>query len=338
MNRKAIPRILVILLIAVPLRISTTVLALPYESHQAQQTSLPHIVFLGQGPQTFTIEPPLHFLVKTYQNGQFLFEALDGPTYKAKHEERVWTIDTVPTEDIRLFDETKSYGIVEAGCVINYVQIEDNVDARRNTFYINGKVLQVVEQGMVTYGSFTVPETGELTFFAEDSIGMILEPCQSLQTGTPGVSTNTPAVTPTETATVPVITPTPTATATAAATDTLTPTTVMTPTTETATPAAAFTPTPTSTAPSIVLTLEPSSTPQIATSTRPAVFSTQSASATAQIIRITATPVSTLALFPVTGGGPGSHEIAVISLTILGLSLLVGAAWWFLVRAFVQRR
>src|SRR5215208_3869254 len=98
LNRNAFTRILVFLLIAFPLSISTTVFALPDESRLVQQSSLPQITFLGQGPQTFTIQPPLKFLVKTYQNGEFLFVTHDGPTYKTELNERVWTINIVPAE------------------------------------------------------------------------------------------------------------------------------------------------------------------------------------------------------------------------------------------------
>jgi hypothetical protein len=322
MNTNALKRILGFLLITIPLGISTTVYALPEESRLVQQSSLPQITYLGQGPQTFTIEPPLKFFVKTYQNGKFIFVAHDGPTYEAEPNERVWTIDSVPAESIRLFDESKDYGNVEKGCVVNFVQIEDNIDSRRNTFFINGNPLLVVEQGMVTYGSFTVPEAGDLTFFAEDSIGMILELCQNVQTLVPSTSPTIPPQTATDVAS----TPTPTLTSTV----TLAPSEITNSPSETPT----ITPTTALTAPGNILTLTPSITPQAPTST--GLPTSPGPSATPQIVLITATPIATMISLPVTGGEPGPHEIANISLTIIGIFLLVGAAWWFLVRAYIK--
>ena len=362
MNRNALLPRIVFLLFAFLLSISTTVFARPEENRPFQQSTLPQITFLGQGPQTFTVEPPLKFLVKTYQSGQFLFVADDGPNYTADRNERVWTIDVVPTESIRLFDEFRSYGNVEAGCVVNYVQIEDNVDSRRNTFYINDDPIQVVEQGMVTYGTFTVPEAGELTFFAEDSIGMVIELCQNVQTAVPSetppaVTTMTMTATPTQTATSELIILTPTATV---GTPTATAGTPQSPTEETPLPSQTPTTaaTNTSTAPAIILTQEPTETPLTVTNTTVPTAQTPSPTAqtvqitaspttqvsqntptrTAQVVLITATPLATSNALPVTGGEPGPREIAMISMTLIGLFLLVGAAWWFLLRAYAQRR
>lgn len=375
MNRNSFAPLVALLLIVLLMSIPTTVFALP-DASPVQQTSLPQITFLGQGPGTFTVEPPLKLLVKTYQNNQFLFVALDEVSYKAKANERVWTIDVVPNEPIRLFDELKSFGNVQAGCEVNYVQIEDNIDTRRNTFYINGNVLQVVEQGWVTYGSFTVPESGELTFFAEDSIGMVIELCQTVQTVVPS---DTPTVeasfTPTPTSTVPVVTETPTITLTPTGTSTapgveitLTPTETPTGTvvvsspTATNTPTATGvvsspTPTSTSTAPGVEISLTPTVTStapgvQISltpTNTVPATTATvtntpgqgqqtQTPTSTAPAIQITATPRATVGSFPVTGGGPGPREIGAIGAGIIGMLLLVGAGWWFLLRGYFTRR
>jgi hypothetical protein len=314
------------MLIAAIFGISTTGLALPGEPRPLQQSSsLPQITFLGEGPQTFTVEPPLKFLVKTYQNGQFLFVTDEGPTYTAVKSERVWTTNFVPAEPMRLFHESRNYGNIPAGCVVNYVQIEDNLDNRRNTFYLNGEVIQVVAQGMVTYGTFTAPEAGELTFYAEDSIGMVVELCANLQTPVPGVTpsltstateTAPPIVTATSTATVPAIvtatftstaTPPPTATSTAtqtlvASTLTATPATPVvviqpsaTPTrtatatpTRTATLTRTATPTRTATRPPSNSTLLPSSTPATPIATPPG-SSGQVRTATPTVV--TATPI-----------------------------------------------
>lgn len=344
MKKNALAPIMVFLLAALLLSISTTVLALPAQN-PVEQSSLPNVTFLGQGPATFTVEPPLQFLVKTYQDGEFLFVPDEGPEYTAKANERVWTIDVVPSESIRLFHEGKSFGNVEAGCVVNYVQIEDNPDTRRNTFFINGDTLQVVEQGWVTYGTFTVPVAGELTFYAEDSIGMVIELCLNLQTVVPSES-------PTPTGTAPGIEITLTATpsGTPLATETVPATATETTVVETPPPGetATATPTSTATAPGIEITLTATETsppentatntpvtPPPPTATAPNV---QLPSATPQVIQVTATPLGTPGLVPVTGGGPGPREIATISGAILGLFLLVGAGWVFLFRAYLQRR
>lgn len=385
MNRKSLSPLVALLLIVLLMSIPTSVSALP-DASPVQQSSLPNITFLGQGPGTFTVEPPLKLLVKTYVNNQFLFVAHDELSYRAKANERVWTIDVVPDEPIRLFDELKSFGSVQAGCVVNYVQIEDNIDTRRNTFYINGNPLQVVEQGWVTYGTFTVPESGELTFFAEDSIGMVIELCQTVQTVVPSFTPTTEAsFTPTPTATLPTATPTnvistvtltPTITSTAPGVQiTLTPTSTstapgvqitLTPTetptgtivagspTPTNTPTATGvvstnTPTPTSTAPGVQITLTPTNmgtlatatitnTPGLLTPTNTPGLSTSTPTATAPAIQITATPRATVGSFPVTGGGPGPREIGAIGAGLVGMLLLVGAGWWFLLRSHFTRR
>lgn len=376
MNRKSLAPLVAFLLIVLLMSLPTTVSALP-DLSPVQQSSLPNIAFLGQGPGTFTVEPPLKLLVKTYQNNQFLFVAHDELSYTAKANERVWTIDVVPNEPIRLFDELKIFGNVQAGCVVNYVQIEDNIDTRRNTFYINGNPLQVVEQGWVTYGTFTVPEDGELSFFAEDSIGMVIELCPNVQTATP---TTEASFTPTPTATLPTatatatatptnvtstVTNTPTITSTAPGvqitlTPTETPTATVTGTivvgsaTPTNTPTATSavstnTPTITSTAPGVQITLTPTNTGTVATATitnTPGLLTptntpgllTSTPTATAPAIQITATPRATVGSFPVTGGGPGPREIGAIGAGILGMLLLVGAGWWFLLRSHFTRR
>ena len=207
---------MLVVLAIVSLGVYTNVAAIPSAPQEPQQQGLPNIQFLGEGPGTFNVQAPREFLIKTYQNGQFLFVTDPGPTYKAKKSERVWTTDFMPNEPFRLFDELRSYGQVPAGCQVNYVQIEDNVDNRRNSFFINGNLLKTVDQGMVTYGSVTVPEAGELTFFAEDSIGLLVQLCANLtQTpgapGTPtaGTTTTTPGTTTTTPGTTLTVAPPP---------------------------------------------------------------------------------------------------------------------------------
>lgn len=366
MNRKSFAPLVTLLLIVLLMSIPTSVSALPDVS-PVQQSSLPQITFLGQGPGTFTVEPPLKLLVKTYQDGEFLFVAHDEVSYTAKANERVWTIDVVPDEPIRLFDELKSFGTVQAGCVVNYVQIEDNIDTRRNTFFINGNPLQVVEQGWVTYGTFTVPENGELTFFAEDSIGMVIELCQMVQTVVPSFTPTVPTATVTPTDVVPTITNTPTITSTAPGVQitltntptitstapgvqiTLTPTETPTGTIVAGSPTPTNTPTITSTAPGVQITLTSTNTatvpaatitntPGLQTPSSTPGQSTSTPTATAPAIQITATPQATVGFFPVTGGGPGPREIGAIGAGLIGMLLLVGAGWWFLLRSHFTRR
>lgn len=320
------------------------------------QETLPQIEFLGEGPGTFTLDPPLKFLVKTYDDGEFLFITVDPPTYEAERRERVWSIDREPEESIRLFHEERSYGEVEAGCIVNFVQIEDNVDDRRNTFFINGDELHVVEQGMVTYGSFTVPEDGELTFYAEDSIGLVIELCASQVIETPEETPTTPTA-PTLTETVsPSPTTETTETLPAPSETPVTPSPIPpteTPVTPSPIPPTATPPQPTNTPPFVVITATPgpatntpfpTATLQTVTGTPPFVIITVTGAATAsvsptpQVTVITNTPVPTAVAIPVTGGGPGPREIIVTALGLIVSLVLVAAAWWQLVRAFRSGR
>ena len=216
---------------------------------------LPSVTFLGEGPATLTINPDHTFLVKYRRND---YKEVDGPTYEAKAGERVWDYSFVPDDEAILYSEEHIWGSVTAGCVIQYVQIDDDIDSRINHFYVDGVLVHTVNQGMVTYGNFVVPADGTLTFFANDSVGLAITICGSIVTPTP---TNT--ATSTATATV-TFTPTATFTATA----TITPTTTVTPTvTDTATGTVTATPTGTQTAtPTATATITPTNT---ATATMP---------------------------------------------------------------------
>jgi hypothetical protein len=301
-------------------------IAHPGERPAALQGSLPQIAFLGEGPQTFSLDPPLKFLVKTYQNGEFVFVTVDPPTYEAVEDERVWSVNFLPAESIRLFHQGKSFGQVEAGCVVDFVQIDDNVDNRRNNFFINGQTLHSVEQGMVTYGSFTVPVAGELTFYAEDSIGLIANLCEMAPTET---ATSQPTATP-ET---PTATPTTTATATSTPENpTATPTVTNTPDVPTSTP----TTTTTVVRPTSSPTATATSTRIVTTVTQPAQFFQQTATPTRAPTQtatsFTRTPVPTPPFIPVTGGGPGPDQIAGMGAAILAALGLLTGAWGALLR------
>ena len=292
MNKKPLPFTVLLLAMAVLFPVSGIVTARAFHLPVAQETGLPQIEYLGQGPGTFTLEPPQIFLVKTYEDDQFRFVLRDPPTYEAVRNERVWSVDRDPG-NIRLFHESRSYGTVDIGCEVVYVQIEDNVDNRRNSFYINGNLVHTVEQGWVTYGSFVAPEAGELTFYAEDSIGLIVIPCQVIVTGTPP---SPPPATPAFTETP--ITPPP-------STPTQTNTPPQPPPVQ---------PTATSTNAQIPVT-GATSTPQP--------ISTAISQATA----ITATLAVTPAAIPVTGGGPGPGEMVRTGAALVSALGLVGLGW-----------
>ncbi|MBV7327035.1 hypothetical protein KFU94_01985 [Chloroflexi bacterium TSY] len=173
---------------------------------QEPQT-LPTVVYLGPGPDTFEIDASLQFLVKRPNSD---YRAEPPPSFTANTNERVWSIDFIPEGGVTLYQEGASFGQVDPECQIDYVQIDDNVDDRINRFFIDGNFVHEVEQGFVTYGSFTADTAGELTFFAEDSVGMAVFVCPVQETATP---TSTATLTPTNTPTL-TTTPTPTNTST----------------------------------------------------------------------------------------------------------------------------
>lgn len=224
--------------------------------------SLPVVSFLGEGIATHTINPDHIFVIKYRRND---YKELPGPTYTAKENERVWDFSETDSAGVPHYKELVVFGPVEAGCLTEFVQIDDDVDDRINYFYVNGVEVHTVTQGMVTYGSFVVPEDGELTFMANDSVGVAITLCNSQTTPTPtstatgtATSTSTPTATATETTTV---TATPTATSTGTVTITPTDTATATPTeTATATPTGSVTPTATNTV-TITHTSTPTMTP-----------------------------------------------------------------------------
>lgn len=216
-----------------------------------QVPTLPSVAFLGEGPGTFVIDSTHAFVIKLPNRNQYKDQP--GPTYTAAAGERVWDFSSVPDDGVILFHQEQNYGYVEAGCIIKFVQIDDDVDDRINHFFLDGDLIYTVPQGMVTFGQFPILEGGVLTFYANDSVGLVIRICQERVTLTP---TSTATATPTET---PTFTPTITSTATITPTATITGTATITPTgtitaTATATPTA--TPTATATATATV-TLEP---------------------------------------------------------------------------------
>lgn len=219
--------------------------------------NLPQVTYLGEGEASYTINPDHTFVIKYRRND---YKEEPGPTYNAKGNERVWDFEFTPTDGVFLYHQEASFGLFEAGCVVEYIQIDDDPDDRINHFFVNGELVHTVNQGMVSSGSFIIPVNGELTFYANDSVGLAITLCGDKVTPTPtttptmtATSTATPTATPTITMTAtmtPTLTLTPTLTATATGTLTATPTatTVITPTnTPTATPTSTITPTSTPT-------------------------------------------------------------------------------------------
>lgn len=198
---------------------------------------LPSIVFLGD-TGTFTIGPDEQFIVK--RRRPLSIHLFDGPTYTAGSEERVYSVIGAPGAPPALYRQTMDIGQVQAGCTVQYVAIDDDVDDRINNFFLNGSFIHTMPQApdLVMYDSFTVPESGTLSLVAQDSVGIYINLCAGQQTATP---TATSTASPTATGTA-----SPTATATATATGTAGPSATPT-TTATATSTSEFTPTATST-------------------------------------------------------------------------------------------
>ncbi|MCA9921124.1 MAG: hypothetical protein KC419_08035 [Anaerolineales bacterium] len=168
--------------------------------------SLAEIDYLGEGGHDYTIPAGYYFLVKRFS--PFRFEQVNGSDYHAAANERVWRVrGSIP---IKVYDQEVSFGDVWVGCEINYLQIDDDPDTRRNRWYIDGKFVHLMNQGMKVIGRFTVPFDGKLTLFAEDSIGAEIEltcPQRIVSTNTP--SPVPPTVTPTSTPIISTHTPTP---------------------------------------------------------------------------------------------------------------------------------
>ncbi len=201
--------------------------------------TLPQVVFLGEGGTTYTINPDHVFVIKFRRNE---YRTEDGPTVTVPAGQRVWDFSDTDVAGVPHYKETVPFGDVQKGCVVDFVQIDDDIDDRINHFYVNDINVHTVAQGMVTYGSFVVPEDGFLTFQANDSVGLSITICNKQVTLTP-TATGTVTATPTGT-----LTATPTATATNAPTDTPTATATGGPTdTPTATPTGTLTATPTPT-------------------------------------------------------------------------------------------
>jgi hypothetical protein len=193
--------------------------------------NLPEVVYLGEGG-AYTIDPDWNFIVKRIH--PFRFDLEPGPSYSAAGDEQVWKTDNEAPP--ALYHAWLDLGYAPGGCIVSYVAIDDDIDDRVNTFYLDGNPIHEIPQGMVTRGEFSVPSAGNLTFYAADSVGMWMDVCRHVippteePTNTPtstATPSSTPTVTPTSTATN---TPTPTTTASPTPTDTPTNTPTSTPT------------------------------------------------------------------------------------------------------------
>ncbi len=177
-----------------------------FRQTEAALAELPSVVYLGEGAGQYSVNPGGDFIVKRLYPFRFDFEP--GVSYTAVAGERVWGMYGSTEAPPAVYDAWNEFGEVQAGCLIDYIGIDDDLDGRLNRFYLNGAVIHTIAEGMVFSGEFIVPEDGQLRMFAEDSVGGWVTVCEEVLTPTPDPSdtpTNTPP--PTETATN---TPTPT--------------------------------------------------------------------------------------------------------------------------------
>lgn len=136
------------------------------------EPEMPEVVFLGEGPETFHNDTG-DFIIKTKNSPEhpWEFEVKNGPQYNAKRGQRIWATSGTDAP-MRVFEETSDLGMVEAGCSIDFVVIDDDLDERRVNFAIDGIDIETTPQGMVSYGRFDVESDGLLTVSSEDSIGL----------------------------------------------------------------------------------------------------------------------------------------------------------------------
>ncbi len=194
-----------------------------FSTPQQSTSNLPTLVFLGEGANTYTNDPGWDFIVKHSNPFALVFEP--GPTYTANATDRVWRSQGTGGAPPAAFHNDIVVGTVAAGCIVRYVAIDDDIDGRFNSFFLNGTLIHTITEGMVTTGEFVIPSDGVLSYEANDSIGMYLDVCGTSNNSTPGPTpTDTPNATPTETST-----PNPLATATATSTQTSTPGPLTTP-------------------------------------------------------------------------------------------------------------
>ncbi len=231
------------------------------ESAVSADADLPSLTYLGEGAATYTVEEGKNFIVKRAY--EFRFDFVPGPTYTAVAGERVWQSMNTNAAPPAEFHAWTEIGPVTPDCVIAYIGIDDDIDGRINHFYLDDTIVHTVTEGMVFSGQFTVPASGQLRFYAEDSVGGYLSACESQPTPTlepTATESPEPTATPSATATeTPQSTATPSATPTGATTVTVTAESSTTPTsTATATQPPTIEPSAT-----VTVTSEPTATPNI---------------------------------------------------------------------------
>ena len=216
-----------------------------------EAASVPDVVYLGEGPGSFSAQPGFNFIVK--RNNPYRVDYESGPDYRAVRNERIWQIRG-NAHLFLVFESEHDFGNIEGNCEITYVQIDDDLDGRRNRFYLDGVEVHLMPQGMVVNGRFTLNRSGRLTLFAEDSsaadITVTCAPLPPTSTPSPTPTTFNPIIplnteTPTPSQ-IPTITPT--IDGPVALTETPTPTGTAVPPTEPPS-TATITPSPTPTVP-----------------------------------------------------------------------------------------
>ncbi|MCB9137793.1 MAG: Ig-like domain-containing protein [Caldilineaceae bacterium] len=179
--------------------LSISLISVHAQAKSLTQNQLPQVNYLGSGPNTFTIDSSHYFWVKS---GESVFSRVAGGTYQADTGERVWETDYVPDDAYYVHGGEAALGVASAGCVVEYVQLDDDPDSRRGRFLINNTQVHEPDQGMVVYGRFEIADGGDLTFNTEDSVALVV-----VITCTTPTPTNTPTYTPTPTATPTTVPP-----------------------------------------------------------------------------------------------------------------------------------
>jgi len=153
--------------------------------------SLPNVQYLGQGANSYelptgfekfivkryvrTDNPPFSFNLEigmTNANGQRIYVSPAG----TPRPERVWACAGECTFIPHLDGEVK-LGYLVPGLTIGAVVIDDDNDARLNSWLVDGNVNNpyqtITDQQMVEYLSLDVPFAGHWSYLAKDSIGMV---------------------------------------------------------------------------------------------------------------------------------------------------------------------
>jgi hypothetical protein len=169
----------------------------------ADQPEFPAAVFVGEGPLSVSMTEGKNYVLKP--KGGLKFELILGSdqNYELPNSARLWETNANMAPTV-LYQQTINLGQVEAGCIIDYLQLDDDIDSRVNHFSINGVQAHTVAQGMAVKGNFVVSAIGELEFTANDSVAIWLGICEKKITPTPsptGTATSTPTATATVTAT-----------------------------------------------------------------------------------------------------------------------------------------